>query len=180
MQETWCNVGGAQPHTVTHILRQQLQFIYETKWHEQINGDVTNSHKLRTYCTFKYHFGLENYLKQNIPVNKRKNFSKLRISAHTLAIETGRYTRPKTPVEMRKCQNCTLDVVEDEKHFLLDCELYGAIRSKLFQDITSVYGNFTNMNRDDKFKYIMTLQNNSICQPVINFVHDAFAKRYEY
>ena len=27
MQETWCNVSGAQPHTVTHKLRQQKLFM---------------------------------------------------------------------------------------------------------------------------------------------------------
>ena len=52
---------------------------------------------------------------------KRADLIKLRISAHKLAIETGRYARPFIPSNMRKCLLCDTGEVEDEFHFLLNC-----------------------------------------------------------
>ena len=48
----------------------------------------------------------------------RQAFAKFRCSSHTLEIERGRHTNPKNPVADRKCLFC--DVIEDEKHFLLN------------------------------------------------------------
>ena len=43
--------------------------------------------------------------------------TKLRISAHPLYIETGRYSKPPIPKEKRLCSSCRL-FIEDEKHFV--------------------------------------------------------------
>ena len=59
--------------------------------------------------------------------------SKIRLSAHSLAIETGRCNKPFTPAEERYCKYC-LNQVENEKHFLLYCPLYNCIRES-FQSI---------------------------------------------
>ena len=42
-----------------------------------------------------------------LPLSKRRSFTKLRVSSHRLAIETGRYTRPITPRSQRFCNHCT-------------------------------------------------------------------------
>jgi hypothetical protein len=47
--------------------------------------------KLRTYTTFKVHFGCANYLSVIGNFEHRRCLTKLRISAHRLHIETGRY-----------------------------------------------------------------------------------------
>jgi hypothetical protein len=49
----------------------------------------------------------------------RKQLTKLRISSHPLAIETGRYSKPKTPHNERFCKFCK-DQVEDKSHFLFN------------------------------------------------------------
>ena len=54
--------------------------------------------KLRTYTTFKVHFGFENYLSVIGNFEHRRCLTKLKISAHRLHIETGRYQgKPSTP-----------------------------------------------------------------------------------
>ena len=46
-----------------------------------------------------------------------------------LEIEVGRWAKPnRTPLDQRKCRIC--NIVEDEFHFLLECELYKQIRKK--------------------------------------------------
>ena len=47
--------------------------------------------------------------------------TKLRISAHFLAIETGRYNN--TPKEHRFCKHCPTSV-ENEYHFILYCSKF--------------------------------------------------------
>ena len=180
-QETWTNVGGSAPHIVVKNLKMYLQNLYKSNWCEEINRNDNSSKKLRTYYTFKNDYEMENYLKTNIPVSKRQNFSKLRVSAHTLEIELGRYTRPKTPLELRKCKICQSDSVEDEKHFILDCKYYEDLRNQLFKELSEYDIHFKELSRTSKFNYIMTMGNGhkSICLSVLDFVNGAFEKRRE-
>ena len=64
---------------------------------------------------------MENYVLCCPDVQKRRNFTQLRISAHKLQSEIGRYTRPKTPWAERLCLLCNTNSVEDELHFLTEC-----------------------------------------------------------
>ena len=63
--------------------------------------------------------------------HQRISVTKLRLSAHKLNIETGRYTN--TPRENRICTFCNDNAVEDETHFLRDCTLYNKIRESFMQ-----------------------------------------------
>ena len=57
-----------------------------------------------------------------INFHHRRAICKIRISAHKLMIEFGRYKKPK-PLsrEERIYQNCNLNEVENEIHFLTQC-----------------------------------------------------------
>jgi hypothetical protein len=57
-------------------------------------------------------FGFENYLHILSDFNRRKSFTKFRISNHKLKIETGRYSKPITPLENRICKKCFSDEIE--------------------------------------------------------------------
>ena len=56
----------------------------------------------------------------------RKIITRWRLSNFDLAIETGRYKRPKIERDIRYCLNCI--EIEDEGHVLLKCPLYKQIR----------------------------------------------------
>ena len=60
----------------------------------------------------------------------RKALYRLRISAHDLQIERGRYANIAR--EDRKCRKC--GVVEDELHFLNDCTHYDLLRQRLLDN----------------------------------------------
>ena len=64
----------------------------------------------------------------------RKIITRWRLSNFDLAIETGRYDRPKTPRERRICRTCL--VIEDENHVLFNCRLYYQIRNDYNQTFT--------------------------------------------
>jgi hypothetical protein len=59
-----------------------------------------------------------------------------RSGALPLAYETGRYSRPPVPVDDRLCVYCNSGRVENEKHFLMECNLYDDLRYNLFFEIS--------------------------------------------
>lgn len=80
------------------------------------------------YCDVLYNsFVVERY---------RTIITRWRLSSHSLRIETGRYTRPKTPKPERKCGIC--NTLEDEHHALFACSAHIFIREH-YHDILSRY-----------------------------------------
>ena len=74
-----------------------------------------------------YIFKLQPYLYQVNIDSCKIALSRLRMSAHNLEIEAGRWKKPKpTPRENRTC--CICHKLEDEFHLLLECQLYTELR----------------------------------------------------
>ena len=90
---------------------------------------LNDTGKLRFYSKICTSFDLKQYLRFDLPKFNRSLITKIRISAHQLAIETGRYMKPPLPVPERFGKNCK-NKVEDEKHFILYCPLYKNLRNK--------------------------------------------------
>ena len=109
---------------------------------------IGESPKLELYNALKPSFGREKYLDLQ-DIKLRQILSKIRLSAHKLAIETGRYTVPPTPRSSRFCLVCkglnSHSCVESEEHFIFDCSLYDDLRRKLSPDNTALV-----MERDIK------------------------------
>ena len=57
--------------------------------------------------------------------------TKFRLSSHDLEVEKGIYFG--VPVEQRIYKFCKKNCVEDEKHFLMECNHYNEIRNYLFK-----------------------------------------------
>ena len=79
-----------------------------------------------------YPQGMPRYIRHTsgIPFTYVKQLMRFRTGAHHLAIETGRWARPKLPRQHRVCSKCSCTVVEDEVHFLFECPAYDRIREK--------------------------------------------------
>ncbi len=73
-----------------------------------------------------------NYLTYTKNVNHTLALFRFRISSNNLCIETGRYTRPRLPENQRNCIYCKSYNVENELHFLLECDMYKCERGSLF------------------------------------------------
>ena len=70
----------------SHSFFSDMQNVYRNTWSELIRSFTG---KLRIYLQFKKDFTLENYVIQ-FPLHVKRNLTKLRISAHNFAVETGR------------------------------------------------------------------------------------------
>ena len=101
--------------------------------------------------------------------------AKFRCSSHTLGIERGRHTNPKTPVADRKCLFC--GVIEDEKHYLLNCCVNVTEREYFFHKISHIHDRFMGLNDEEKFLYTLTNRNPQCLTWFDEFVYRSFEKR---
>ena len=93
----------------------------------------SSSNKLSFYNIIKQKFAREPYLDCSKGFAHRYYTTQLRISAHDLHIETGRYSN--TERDQRTCHWCNTSMgvgtVECERHFLFECDMYASLREKL-------------------------------------------------
>ena len=137
--------------------RDILNEIDSDKWYQKLmsEGNAENGNKLRTYRCYKYVLRTEYYVQFNMSRGHRRVLAKFRSCNLPLAIETGRYTRPKTPVHERVCKYCNSNSVEDETHFLVDCDFYSDLRYNLFQSAQIINETFKYYDSLDKLVFLM-------------------------
>ena len=109
---------------------------------------LEGSTKCDTYRLFKDKMKFEEYL---LHPNRKERIAmaKLRISDHKLMIEVGRHRRPVIAREERLCYMCK-DKVEDEIHFLTECNIYGS-RNKFLEQVHLKFPQTTGLSNKDKF-----------------------------
>ena len=94
-----------------------------------------------------------------------------------LYIETGRYDRPKIPLNERTCFHCK-DAFENEIRFLLERPFYDYLQRKLFKKANLCNSDFDALNFTDKFIFLM---NNINIQPLgANTLFDMWQRRKQY
>ena len=99
---------------------------------------------------------------------QRSFLTRLRVGAHTLAVELGRRTRPITPIAKRVCTFCQRsadcdipnqtdignsgsDIIDDEFHFLIACSRFNNTRRTFYSAIATIVPDFEKMDDDKKF-----------------------------
>ena len=123
-------IGLSSLNISIFLFKQKLENYYKVKIETEIsNIKDCGSGKLKLYSKIVMEFKQPGYLDYDIPKSLRNKSTKIRISAHSLAVETGRYTKPVTPSDQRTCKYCK-HIVDDEIQFLFQCPQYSSIRSK--------------------------------------------------
>ena len=111
----------------------------------------------------KLNFCCEEYLDM-LPVNLRKFITRLRISAHSLRIQSGRYARNRIQRNERYYQSCSKRDIEDEYHFMLICPCYSDIRKLYIKRYYCIHPSM--------FTFISLMQSNNrneICKYAIYY-----------
>ena len=123
-REVWLAQGVGNVSAFLSVLKQRLCDTFMQNWHDRINNS-SRANFYKTIMQFRFQPHLE-----KINVYKYiQALSKLRVSSHRLAIESGRWARPtRIPIGERKCVNC--NILEDEFHFVIECNMYIDLRIK--------------------------------------------------
>ena len=125
MDSVWVSevVGGRKEWS--RVCFDKMRIWEEAEW----NKRRASKPKLRLYNIVKSKLEIESYLNFEV-CNRygRKLLTQLRGGMSDLRVEKGRWEGEK--LEKRLCRLCFRGV-EDERHFLLECEVYGGERKKL-------------------------------------------------
>lgn len=175
LSDIWINHGTLYRNKMVTIFKSRLEHCYSEQWLKYIN-DSDNNPKLRTYKLFKKSFTTENYVLQASNVSLRRQFTKLRLSCHSLRVETGRHCHPKIPAEQRYCDICKSKTVEDEFHFIMSCPVYNNERTEFLNKLCSM-STIDTLSEFDKFLFIMGNSDDDINNEIFNYVNLIYDKR---
>ena len=162
---------------VTNQIMNKYRDQYIQVWLSSLSTNNSRTgeggNKLRTYRLFKSNFELEAYLCNIQNTAHRTALTRLRVGSHRLAIELGRYHKPKPlPIKERLCDLC--NVVEDEYHFLCICPKYIAQRQEMEKKLVAIYPEYSQMNCEQKFVFLLQSNNIYINKLVAVFVYYSF------
>lgn len=161
----WLSQGVGNENAFISLLKQRSRDVFLQTLHVQLHESTRAS----TYLLY-HNFGYKTYLKE-VKIHKyRQALARFRLSAHKLAIETGRWHKPqKIPRNERKCTLC--NILEDEFHFIFECKMYVDLRIKY---INSYFWKRPNII---KFSELLLSENYAILNNLATFIFKAFEVR---
>lgn len=174
LEHVWLNKTTFSISRLFNVIKDKLENGYINWWKTQI----ANNNKLDFYRNVKYEFAFENYLLLPVESKIKHKYTQLRVSAHSLLIETGRYKRPKVIREERYCFHCGNNYIEDEEHFLITCSLYNKLRLDLVRNIRSITGDIGSSN-SMMLKLFRDYFDWDITPLLMKFVYECFELRKE-
>ena len=122
------------------MMMMMMMMIFSWTMEKTHTSHANQRNKMRIYRLFKTidNYKGEDHLHQVTNTQHRIALTKLGLSNHKLAIETGRYSRPfKKPAE-RICPICKIEM-EEEYHFLNICAAYQEKRYSLLDYLEKEY-----------------------------------------
>ena len=160
--------GGSKIHKKAFT---RMRDIFHQEAFAEINKETS---KLRTYKLIKGEIGLETYLTTVNNTKNRKSLTKFRLSNHTLMIEKGRHQNIEK--HLRFCPFCP-NRIEDEMHFLLECQCFSVHRKEMFSAINEKIkdNNFQCKSKEEQF--INLLSNVDITPLTAQYLAKAFHTR---
>ncbi|XP_073251799.1 uncharacterized protein [Porites lutea] len=183
------DIWSAKTNTpaIMSYIRQRLLDIEQQTWISEIqeltehNDQRKNPHqknKLRFFRKFKLTHDYENYVTNVRNINHRVAITKLRLSNHKLAIETGQYVKPYQPPEERICPLCKTGL-EDEEHFLMNCIAHRDPRRELFNTLKKeTYVFLDSVTPSSAFATLISMKQGEKTQKIVaKYVCDRFRER---
>ena len=136
--------------------------------------------KLNFSSTFKNDVSRSEYSSLIKNQTHRQAAAKLRSSNHRLRIETDRYHLPKIPENLRICQLCSSNKVENEIHFLFECNLNKNLRQHFFQDVEAKCSKFVDLTKSKKVIFLLNNIDPYVSKKLGYYVYEAFQLREFY
>ena len=133
--------------------------------------------KLKVSSLFKQDSKKSHYLDLIKNTNHRRTVAKFRTSNHKLMIEYGRYCTPKIPEHLRLCQYCSINEIDHEQHFMINCTLYPNERQYLLDSVTHKYAHFHSLSANDIMLFLFNDVDPFVCKKLSHFIFLAFEKR---
>ena len=102
-------------------------------------------------------------------------YSQLRASSHTLQIERGWYTKPRTPVNEIICIVC--QCLEDELHFVTACSVNQYERDIFYNKVCQKFPEFSQLDDVEKFIFLFTFDDAQTLPWLGKYLYKSFEVR---
>ena len=142
MEHVWQNQTTLSASRLKTAVQRKLEEGYVKYWETK---KMENISKLAFYSSLDIKYTMQPYVTATRPPRHRSALAKLRISAHVLEIERGRYKG--VPRGQRLCTAC--NTLEDESHFLDSCKRYTQLRTDLLQQTDNKHKAPSDMLNDE-------------------------------
>ena len=76
-----------------------------------------------------------------------------------------------TPLDNRICPVCKSNV-EDEFHFVIECNNLEPLRTKLYTDICDIVPSFLSMSNQEKFNFILSSNDSDIMEVCVKGIFE--------
>ena len=166
------NLGYVNNLDILTTPKINMKNLFKNVYNKIWMGKLKLTSRGKYFVTFKNYICYEQYLSPINFRNLKRVLTKLWLSDHNLMIEQGRKARIKLPRERQTCKLCyneNLNQVEDEIHFLFDCQWrkYIALRENFIVEITT---QFYKLNNVQKFVHILSSEDQIIVRKLSLFV----------
>ena len=165
------------------IIKYKIIKHFQSEVLHGLSEHITYNRKLNLYASFKMHYKFECYLDYIPDFTVRRSLAKLRLSAHNLQIETGRFSKTKTPRDERFCLYCkskNILTVENEIHFVLACPLYKEERRLFLKEIHKSFPTTASLNNLSMYKWLMTQEDYNTTKCLGMFCKKSFDIRTKF
>ncbi len=145
--------------------KMKVRNTFASELKNNIHDHIIQDKKLKLYASFKSSFKFESYLDVISNYSTRSILAKLRLSAHNLQIEAGRFGIKKTPRNERFCLYCKKFndfKVEDETHFITYCPLYNEERKRMLDVIHNKFPSTEQLNGQSLLIWLMSQEEPNI------------------
>ena len=162
--------------SVSKFIDKRIKSCFDRFWLDEINQEKidingNDRNKLRFYKQIKGSFGLEPYIQNVHNRSQRTWLAIFRVCAvANLRVESGRYTRPVTPLENRTCQYGCNDMLDDKNHAILVCGVLTIKRNCFLGKMSSLLPDFENMSAQNKLLTILCPKNYEIAVCVSKYL----------
>ena len=141
-----------------------------------LNGKLSYSTRLEFLKLIKSKTEIATYLNDVRNIHFRIALSKLRVSNHSLLIETGRFIQLDR--NKRICPHCLNNTIENELHFLFECSLYEDSRRIFYSKIYETTKiDLTHISVSEKIKHLFENSNSTTNFYTANYIYKNFEKR---
>ena len=144
-----------------HYLNDVMNDEFFKFWKDQVYQSGENG-KLKIYKNIKMNISFENYLLGIQNFKHRQAVTRLRVSAHRLPVETGRYR--KIECSDRKCKHCDQNEVGDEEHYIMSCSntMFVTPRENFLNSLYKINQSFEDFDMQSLFRYILSMKDENI------------------
>lgn len=147
------SIGITPESDIQNIHKVAFEKLKENFYRESFEEISSEHSKLRTYAKLKTEIGIEDYLNSIENVRDRTALTKIRLSNHTLMIEKGRHQGLQE--NQRFCPFCD-NKVENEYHFIMECNTFDIFRQHLFVEIREINNTFNILDDNEKFIFLLS------------------------